>query len=159
MKKMRTLMVVVAVAAVSMATAGCPGLDLTQIIQPPDVKIESVSISGVSQSGVDVLVKMEIDNPNPVQLDIAKVKYSFRMGGRDLATGTGAKGVKLKANGDTKADFYISFTFQDLLAVLQQNFGNRELPFRIKGTVYFDTPFGDLPVEYSDGGMIIVPQM
>jgi LEA14-like dessication related protein len=140
------------------AMAGCPKNDnpLKNVISPPTVTVSDVSISNISREQVRFLVKLDVANPNPVGLTLAKVEYNFELAGRPLAAGTTEAPLAIKASGSTPAEVPVALAYNELKTIYDQNKDADYLEYKLTGMFHVATPIGNLPVPYRQTGKVPV---
>lgn len=144
----------VATAAV-IILAGCT--EVTRLLDPtpPTVRVESVSMTGLSLTQARARLKLAIDNPNPVGLKVDSVRYALTTGGTRLAEGLAEQGVSLPAQGRGTAEIDIGV---DLLKAADSAMTllNREaLAYAMEGQV----GVGPFALPYAHSGEFALPQM
>lgn len=103
--------------------------------KPPTINPESVSITGITPQTLNILVKLQVTNPNDFALNI----HWFSA---DVTVGTGVKmptvkvnqAVTLPANGTTPVTFPLAVPWANLAAVTALAVGNAQIPYTLEGT-------------------------
>jgi LEA14-like dessication related protein len=65
---------------------GCAGLPLKPL--PPKVELAAVRVQGLAAGDLRLAVKLDVDNPNPFALDIARIDAEINVNGTQLALAT-----------------------------------------------------------------------
>ena len=111
---MKTAFFALAAAAIlSLASCGVLG----DIVAKPTARVDSVEITGVDFSGVELTVNVEIDNPNPAGLTLDAYDYCLKVEGEDVVKGRREDRVSMKANGKSILPIPIEIRFDELTAV------------------------------------------
>lgn len=91
----------------AVALAGCPeAVDVIEkAVQPPEIKVKQVVITGISYDTLDLNLAVDIHNQNPVGFTLAGLEYQLEIAERPLASGNAASGIEIAALGTSQADF------------------------------------------------------
>lgn len=125
-----------------MTFSGCALL--TKDLKDPEVKFMDLSVTDVSADTVDLNLKLNVKNPNDVDLEVNKITYGLSVSGKPATEGVFAKGAKVAANGQSDLVIPLKFkysTLGDILKSLLSNNLNRE--YELKGAV--DLGFISIP--------------
>jgi LEA14-like dessication related protein len=104
-----------------------------------------------SASTIDFDFVLEIDNPNPVALNLDRVDFDMFVNGTNVARGLTSDRVRIPPNGvgDVRIRTRVNYDnlktlFREVADVIQGHRANYEL----RGRAYFDTPIGrmDFPL-------------
>jgi LEA14-like dessication related protein len=138
--------------------AGCPEAEqvIRQVVQPPEVKVSRVRVTGVSRQTLDLSLGVEINNPNPVGVTLAGIDYRFELMGRPLASGSAPSGIELAAVGASEAEFPVSLAYNEIKQVYDEAGDRDEIPYAVSGTVSVGTPIGEIPIPFKTEGMLPV---
>ena len=82
--------------------------------------------------------------------------YDFQLAGSPLASGRGAEGISIAANGVSSADFPLSLAYTELANIYKAAKDQDELPYDFAGTVHVTTPIGDIPIPFKTSGKLPV---
>lgn len=154
-KGMRAVWAAGAVLALAVMSGGCPKT-LQKTVKPPTVTIQDVGINGISTARLDLVLTVEIDNPNPIGLTLSGVDYQLELAGRPLANGATTSAITLAASGKSRAEVPLSLAYREVEAIYTSAQGQDQLPYRVTGKVRIKTPLGDLPIPFETKGMLPV---
>lgn len=140
---------------------GCAKLaDLAKVIDveelTPKVTFKKVKVDDVDWKGADATFLFKIDNPNPLDIEVASFSYDLDIAGNDLISGKNQEGVHLASQGSTQMQLPASLVFADLLSLADSQKGQDSVPFKLKGTFGFDTPLGEISIPYEEEGELPV---
>jgi LEA14-like dessication related protein len=105
----------------------------------------------LSASTIDFDFTLEIDNPNPVGLNLDRVDFDMFVNGTNVARGLTSNSVRIPANGvgDVRIRTRVNYDnlktlFREIADVIQGERANYEL----RGRAFYDTPLGrmDFPL-------------
>ncbi|NOY25797.1 MAG: LEA type 2 family protein [Oligoflexia bacterium] len=119
----------------------------------PTVSFDRLDVSAVDWNGVSANFVFKIDNPNPIQIKLARFDYALAFSDVEWLQGDDPDGLELAASGASELALPVSIEFQSLYDVVQATRGVDTIPFALSGSFGFDTPAGivDLPYD-ADGG-------
>ncbi|NLW04916.1 MAG: hypothetical protein GX029_06795 [Pseudomonadaceae bacterium] len=82
----------------------------------PIPRIPKFSLAGVEQkrlslTGADLVVSVELDNPNAFDLLVNQLQYSLKLNGHSITSGGLADSIKVAADGKSKVDIPVNLSF------------------------------------------------
>jgi len=106
-------------------------------LQEPVVQLVSVAPQQISFSGVKLLCRLRIDNPNDVSLPIKAVQFDLEVEGAQIAHGALVDGFTVPALGSEFVDVVVDVDAGRSLALAIQllSAGERELDYALTGHV------------------------
>lgn len=141
--------------------AGCANLSklLSGAFQRPRLSFKRADVANASLSGATVNLVYDVENPNPVGLNLAQVSYAFFVEGKQVVAGTPPDGMRLKANGGSELVFPASVKFADLVPVVSTFLTKDQAAYKAEGSVGIRTPLGVLSFPLSHQGSFPVPKL
>lgn len=133
---------------VATACAGCAELQAFL----PTVTFERLAVRDISFEDVQTDFVFRIDNPNPLEVDLASFGYALELAGVELLEGSNDGGFTLERQGSSELVLPVGIVFADALETVQATRGLDTVPFRLDGHFGFDTPAGVARVRYDEGG-------
>ena len=140
-----------AVVACALLIAACAGLPLKPL--PPKVELAAVRVQSLVAGDLRLAVKLDIDNPNPFALDIARIDAEINVNGTQLAVATLPAPVSVAASTTTGVELELRSRLEQLARVLERADGSGRMPYEVTGTAVLGDgtrlPFarrGELPV-------------
>ncbi|MCC7462998.1 MAG: LEA type 2 family protein [Gammaproteobacteria bacterium] len=122
-------------------------------LEAPQLEVRGVRFIGGDLTRQQIGLKVHVSNPNPRELAIQRIDYGLALAGSEFARGTTAAPFTLPASGATDFDLRLTADLRTALQVLGAHLGERELPYRVSGTVHFAG--GLLRVlPFTSGGML-----
>jgi LEA14-like dessication related protein len=135
--------------AAALTACGCSRPD------PPTLRPEQAKVTSVTPAGIDLLVRLEAENPNSIELSARSVKARVMLDGKfDLGTVKVASPIKLPAHKRTKLDVPLSVKWRDLSGVIALVTSNRSVPYEVDGTVELGGDALSLDVPFRIGGTV-----
>lgn len=148
--RLRLLISIVLLATV----AGCGPL-----FEKPRVRVRGVTVTSVSFAGVGFDVLFDVQNPNVIGVDLAKLAYQLTVDGHAFVQGAGNHPLHVPAQGTGQLTLPVSFKFVDLTQALVSLFTKKTVPFSIATRLGFGTPIGVIEIPLSHQGTLPVPQL
>ena len=118
----------------------------------PTVSFQKLDVDSLDFSGIQSTLVFRVDNPNPVQLALASLDYTFSLEGQRVVSGDQADGLTLPAQGHGSVRIPVALAFADLPELLSQTRGKDALAFAVQGTMGFQTPLGVVTLPYNATG-------
>lgn len=118
---------------------------------PPVVTDASVDVGSASTEDLSLTLKLEVENPNAVSVQIEQVKAEVTVQGIDPISLKSNETVVLKPKSKTKYKIPLDLPWKSALAVSAKVFEKKPIPYHVKGTAKVggkETPFdhnGTLP--------------
>ena len=118
----------------------------------PDVEVAEVTWDKLDLSEIAGSIALKVTNPNQFDVDLSKLGYAVKLGGREIASGKSASRVGLGAGNaaTVKIPFKLS-AMQAGLAVLDMA-KSASASYDVRGDLELKTRFGDLAFPYSRSG-------
>lgn len=97
------------IAGLSTVVVSCAALT-KDLLKDPEVKVLDFAVKKVTMDSVSVDLKLNINNPNPVPLQVSEVGYNLKFSGQNVTEGVFDKGINIPANGAN--DLVLPLTFK-----------------------------------------------
>jgi len=118
----------------------------------PDISIDDVKWDKVSLSEVAGEVRLMVNNPNQFDIDVRKLGYAIKLGGREIASGKADDRVKLVAGKDAAITIPFSLSAKQAGLALFDMAKSVSASYDVRGDVELKTRFGDLSLPYAKSG-------
>lgn len=157
---------VLALLAVALLTPGCKkfpdlgGIKLEDYL--PKVKFDRMKVNEVDFEGIQAAFVFDVENPYPVDLELASFRYDLALEGQDFLDGTSDEGIKLIAADTAKVRMPARIAFADVFALGESLKNKEDVGFGLKGAFAVDTPVGPVSVPFDEQGripLLKVPQI
>ena len=124
-------------------------------IQPylPTVSFDRLDVLDVDWGGIDSDFIFNVNNPNPVDIDLATFDYALEFADVEWITGDSPEGFELSASGDSELPLNVNLEFQNLYDMVQAVRGEDDIDFGLSGRFGFDTPIGLVELPYNASGL------
>ncbi len=125
-------------------------------LQTPTVKAGSVGVVGGNFDKADLLVQLDVLNPNESTLVIAGYAYDLQVESQPFLKGVADTEFELKPRDVTPIRVPVSVKFSDLLGKLASLKGKADAAYRLSVSLAVKTPVGQLPLTFEKEGRIPV---
>lgn len=119
----------------------------------PTVAFERLDVQSVDWDGAQADFVFKVNNPNPVEVKLARFDYALTFADVEWLVGDDADGLVLGAEGGSELALPVGIEFETLYELVQATRGIDTIPFELEGSFGFDTPAGLVDLPYAaDGG-------
>ncbi|MDR0641496.1 MAG: LEA type 2 family protein [Treponema sp.] len=130
------------------------------VVRAPSVSLQSVDITGISLKGVDLLCKLEVENPNAADLPFPKINWELFINASSFLSGTAESREPVKARSLTVLSVPLSFSYEEILSSFKSFKGRQSLAYSITLETRFPLPMlGDVVWNFDHTGRIPLVQM
>ncbi len=77
----------------------------------PEFSLAGVEQKRLSLTGADLVMSVELDNPNAFDLLVNKLQYSLKLNGHSITSGSLTEQIKVAADGKSKVDIPVNLAF------------------------------------------------
>jgi LEA14-like dessication related protein len=128
--------------------------------KPPEITVKSGQITRIDAQGIDLILRIEAQNPNGYTLAVRGISANVLLDGRlDLGKVDIQKPVSIPSGERLPMDVPIASQWNDLPAIGLLAASNRAIPYTVKGTVALGTQSISVDVPYSFDGVITHEQI
>lgn len=130
---------------------------VTQVIQPK-VKIADATVSNFSSDTVDLMIGLDVENPNPLSIKLAGYDYEIFINDLQFSKGKQEMDTLIAASTTSRTSFPVSIKFKELFDMVKDLKTSKEMQYEVRSTAYLDLPvIGPLPIRSSSKGSLPVP--
>jgi LEA14-like dessication related protein len=105
-------------------------------LEPPRLEVTGVNFIGGDIAHQQIGLKVHVTNPNARSIAVRSIDYGIALAGTDFARGTTAAPFTVPASGATDFDLKLTADMMTALKVLGQHLGDRDVPYRVTGTLH-----------------------
>ncbi len=142
--------------------SGCGSMDAVKKatgVKEPTVSIAGMNISSISAEGLTLQFALDVDNPNPIPLNLAGFDYTLMLDGKQLMAGEQRDKVKIKARGNSQVKVPVSLKFSDISQLISGATNKENLNYELKTAALVDLPvIGVKKIPASNKGTFPVPK-
>jgi len=106
------------------------------LIKLPSIKIVSLKLNNMNFTSANLTLNLNLNNPNPLELLLNKINYTFAVNGSEWISGLNEKSQKINKNSDSNLEIPIQL---NLLQLGQTTYsiisGNRNVTYSLNGIV------------------------
>ncbi|MFW5689007.1 MAG: LEA type 2 family protein [bacterium] len=139
--RLRLLPTFAAVMVSAMALGGCESLrELGLSVERPTARVESVSLSDVTFSDLEVLTDISVENPNAVGVTLAGFSYVLDVEGSRFLSGDQREGLRIEPFGGSSVLLPLRIEYENVLAAYESVREQDEARFAINVDLQFELP-------------------
>ena len=116
----------------------CQSLD--KIVQEPGLSLNSVDIAGISISGVDLVVHVDVENPNGFSIPLPKIDWELFINSSSFIRGGVKSESSLGSRRKSTVDFPVSVTYKGIYNSFASLIETMEAAYQIKLGISFPLP-------------------
>jgi LEA14-like dessication related protein len=105
-------------------------------LQPPRLEVTGVSFIGRDFARQQIGLKVHVTNPNARAIAVQRIDYGIALANTDFARGTTVAPFTVPASGATDFDLQLTADLVTALKLLGQHLGDRDIPYRVTGTLH-----------------------
>ena len=113
---------------------------LSKIFRDPVVSLDSVNLTTISIHGADLLCKIRVKNPNPIDIPFPQIDWKFFINTNEFIKGTIQNNNSLKANRSTVVDVPLSLKYVEVFNSVKSLVGSKEAGYRVELAARFNLP-------------------
>jgi LEA14-like dessication related protein len=132
------------------ALGGCAALGNT--LKEPDVRLERVVVRDVGVRGGSLDLVVEVDNPNGFDLRGTEVELGFDVEGSHVGDVRYDDDFSVDRGGSTTLTLPMRFEWAGVGSALRTALSSGEIPYRMKGQIRLQTPWGAHSVPFTREG-------
>jgi LEA14-like dessication related protein len=141
---------IVALFIISLFLVSC----LNLFMEKPDFTIRDIKLSKCSLTDMDLIVVIEVNNPNRFNFTIKSLQYSVYLNDGEIGKGGLDKELLIPALSATKIQMPVHAGFRDLGAGIKAIFTGDEIPYKIEGSASILSVFGSSKLPFSKEGRV-----
>ncbi|MEW8282243.1 MAG: LEA type 2 family protein [Candidatus Thiodiazotropha taylori] len=122
----------------------------------PDVRVSRIDVQRMSLQAIDLMLELEVENPNRFALMLQRLDYQFKLNGIDVGQGAAAQSLNIDKQGKGRVRLPLSLDLQKAGGGLYSALmGGRGLSYELSGRLDAtgDTPLiGDIKIPLDKQG-------
>lgn len=135
--------------------SSCAALQIaTGDFEQPKVALRELQLEDVSIKKLDVVLVLDVENPNDVPLELATLSYGLKIEGHEVARGARPMGVTLRASSTDEVRVPVSVSYKDLGSIAAKVIANEAFGYEVTGVAGLDTPIGVLDFPFARKGRV-----
>ena len=118
--------------------SSCSTLD--GVVQAPNVTFNSVNIAGIGLQGVDLIVRINVENPNAFNIPFPEVNWHMFINDNSFVRGMINEGTNLRGRRTVTVDLPISVSYSGFFNSFASLFGSSEVGYKVALDLRFPLP-------------------
>ncbi|MCL2102954.1 MAG: LEA type 2 family protein [Syntrophorhabdaceae bacterium] len=134
--------VLIFLSALLLFLPSCRAL-VREVFKTPKVRVVSVKLSDnpfLTKDALDLVIHLEVLNPNSYALSVSQAVYSVTIGKRELISGEKNEQVRLEPSQETTVMVPITLNPGSFRAALNEIIEARAVPYEFNGSLEVDAP-------------------
>ena len=121
-------------------TTACSTLVEQANIQEPTITLEKTRVAGLSLEGVDLMVSLNVQNPNPFSIKLAGFDYSLSINNHKITGGQKRDAFKINSNDVAQIELPVKLNFTEIFKLVGGLTELDAVGYQIDATAYIDVP-------------------
>ena len=139
--------------------SGCAELAKHAETIKPTARLTGVHLTNINFDKVDLVFDLEVENKNPVSLNLSGLDYDFQIENQSLVSGVTAKAIRLKANATSRVQLPLTLKFDDLKKLPGELQNKDKLTYALLTTFNIKIPIiGNYAIPVTKHGELPVPK-
>jgi LEA14-like dessication related protein len=113
---------------------------LRDLVQEPKVSLNRVDIARISLSGVDLVVRLDVENPNAISIPLPKIDWELFINTASFVRGSVKENQTIRGREKTTLDIPVSVTYDGLYNSIRSLVDLKEAAYEIALDVSFPLP-------------------
>ena len=128
---------------------------LNTILQEPHISLHSVEMSKFDFNGAELLCKIQVENPNAVNIPFPEVGWELFLNNNSFINGVVKNSQRIRARETTLVEVPVRFNHFDLFKTFQSLMGDKQTAYKIALDTKFSIPvIGDKTWHFEHRGNI-----
>ncbi|NKB70771.1 MAG: hypothetical protein GKR89_27185 [Candidatus Latescibacteria bacterium] len=139
----------------SLILGGCATVRQLAQVKRPDLRLQQVRVTGLGFDAVDLDFAIEVDNTNPLAIDLAGLDYDLAFDGHSLLQGRQNQPLQVAANSQSVVHLPLTVQYADLFAAVKSLADNDSTAYQLQCGLAFDLPvLGATRIPFSHQGSL-----
>lgn len=150
----------ISVLALTLYLSGCAQLAKHAETIKPTAKLTGTHLANIDFDKVDLIFDLEVENKNPIAINLAGVEYELKIENQSLISGTTAKAIKINANTTSPVQIPVTLKFADLKKLPGELWNKDKLAYTLDTIFNINLPvIGNYAVPVTSKGEVPVPKI
>jgi len=142
---------------VSFSLLAIPAVSVAKVFEKPTVSVEAVRLNDLSLKSIDLVIILNVNNPNILGVDLSRVEYTVNINEVEkVFEGLTEKEIKIsKQSAENLVEVPLSIQNNKLLTTLVSIAKSpKEINYQVQGKAHFKTFLGNIPIPFQKNGKI-----
>ena len=113
---------------------------VSKVVTEPSISFESVRMTGLNFSGIDMIARIKIQNTNSFSIPFPEINWKLFVIDNSFINGVIKNNNKIAANAGTVVELPFSINFEGLYQTISGLLNSDEAPFRLDLSALFNIP-------------------
>ena len=133
---------------------------LASLFQEPKVSLNSVELAEINFTGIKLLCKVNVNNPNPIGIPVPDIDWELFVNANSFVSGQIKAGQSIQSRRTTVVEVPVSFDYREIFQTFVSLKDNKQAGYKIALDVKFSLPvLGDKVWNFDYEGVFPVLQM
>jgi len=133
---------------------------LMKSLQEPLISLHSVELANISINGVQLLCKVQVDNPNPFTIPFPETSWQLFINNNSFTSGVVRNNESLRARQKTLVDVLVNLDYLGVFNSFASLKGSQKAGYKVALGVKFTLPLlGDKVWNFEHEGEVPLPQL
>jgi LEA14-like dessication related protein len=123
----------------------------------PQVRLQQIIPTGIDSDGLNVEVRLLVDNPNQLDLTLSGYSYSLQVAGLPFSSGEAQQATTFPGHTATLVALPTRIRHRELLELLKRQPDWNHIPYRLLAKLKIDTPLGESTIPLDHQGQLLIP--
>lgn len=138
----------------------CAQLEKKAEALKPTATLTATRLANINFEQADLIFDVEIENQNPVSINLAGLDYDLKIENQSLISGVAAKGLKIDASSTSKVELPLTLKFDDLKKLPGKLWERDRFAYQLDTKTVVDLPIiGHYEIPLSKTGELPVPKL
>jgi LEA14-like dessication related protein len=129
-------------------------------LQEPLISLHSVELASVNFTGMQLLCKVQVENPNAFDIPFPETGWEFFINTHSFISGVVKNNQRIRAKRTTLVDVPVNLNYLEIFNVFTSLKGGRQADYKVALAVKFSIPvIGDKVWQFEHEGTIPIPQL
>jgi len=128
------------VAWTVLTLGGCGAVKQAVRMREPEFSLQSVGLAGLGSDSVDLVMGIDIHNPNPVPVSLEAVEYDLFLQGQRFLSGRRDRSQAIRALGDSRLELPLRLDLSDLRRTYHEIQDQDSTTYELRARLTFQIP-------------------
>lgn len=132
--------------------SSCSALKNLTSIEKPTLSVSNVQISDISLDDLELTFDVDVDNPNPVAINLASYNFDFLIDDNSFVKGNQPLSTEIKSTASSTLQIPVRFTFKELYQTFESIREKDETGYDLNAVIGINLPllgFTEIPLKKS----------
>lgn len=127
---------------------------LNWFLEQPSFSLQEIDLRRISFQEIDLLIGMEVRNPNNFDLKLRGMEYAIYLRGQKIGQGRLEKEVLINKSSATKISVPLQLEIRNLGEPFRYILAGQDIPYKMEGVAVIKTTIGNATIPFSKSGEV-----